>query len=356
MFIARKKHKFAPQCTTLKLNGIYLTHNNMKIRFLLLLTTALFVGCSSSDPNGNDLPDFSLPTPIPLADPYILYDNGMYYLYGTGSGDGIAVAISKDMKKWEWPENTKYYLALHKDDSYGTYYFWAPEVYKIGDKFLMYYSSQEHICAAWGESPLGPFKQIEKKPMREQKSIDNHLFIDDDGKPYLFWVHYDGGQQVWVAELEDDYMTIIPGTEKKCISPYQDWETIWATVNEGPFVLKHKGKYYLSYSANTYESQHYAVGYAVSDSRQDLGLCVREGAGFGLRCRIPVKAAGQGTPRFSVIAQQQVSRPDFCPLKEGQPFPHLALVRRSVLASSGGEIGILVKDRSQDPQDNGQSP
>ena len=238
----------------------------MKIRFLFLLTLVLFVGCNSADADSNDIPEFKLPTPIPLADPYILYEDGTYYLYGTGSGDGIAVAVSKDMRKWEWPENEKYYLALHKDNSYGTYYFWAPEVYKVGDKYLMYYSSQEHICAAWGDSPLGPFKQVEKKPMRDPKGIDNHLFIDDDGKPYLFWVHFSGGQQVWVAELENDYTTIIPGTETKCISPVQDWEMIWATVNEGPFVLKHEGKYYLSYSANTYESQHYAIGYAVSDS------------------------------------------------------------------------------------------
>ena len=37
-------------------------------------------------------------------------------------------------------------------------------------------------------------------------------------------------------------------------------------VAEGPFVLKHKGKYYLTYTANDYLCIDYAVGYAVSDS------------------------------------------------------------------------------------------
>ena len=35
---------------------------------------------------------------------------------------------------------------------------------------------------------------------------------------------------------------------------------------EGPFVLKHNGKYYLSYSANHTRSHDYAVGYAISDT------------------------------------------------------------------------------------------
>lgn len=237
---------------------------NMKTRLLILSVIALFVVCSSA-PDEN-FKEFVPPTSIPLADPFILYDNGQYYLYGTNSPDGIAVAVSTNLKTWKWPENKKYFNALHKDDSYGNKFFWAPEVYKIGDKYLMYYSAEEHICAAWGDSPLGPFKQVEKKPMREAKGIDNHLFIDDDGKPYLFWVHYSGGQQVWVAELEDDYMTIKQGTEILCSRPEQEWETIWPTVNEGPFVLKHEGKYYLTYSANSYESQHYAVGYAVASN------------------------------------------------------------------------------------------
>ena len=54
-------------------------------------------------------------------------------------------------------------------------WFWAPEVYKIGDRFIMYYSAEEHICMAEASSPLGPFVQKEQKPMREHNGIDNHL-------------------------------------------------------------------------------------------------------------------------------------------------------------------------------------
>lgn len=203
---------------------------------------------------------------IPFADPFILHEGGMYYLYGTGSPDGIAVAVSEDMRTWEWPEGKELYVALHKDDSYGDHWFWAPEVYKVGDRYIMYYSAEEHICMAESDSPLGPFRQKARKPMREQKGIDNHLFIDKGGKPYLFWVNFSPSNQVWVAELEDDLASIVPGTERLCIRMDQDWERKWPEVNEGPFVLRHRGKYYMTYSANSYESPDYGVGYAVADS------------------------------------------------------------------------------------------
>lgn len=203
---------------------------------------------------------------IPFADPFIYYEDGTYYLYGTGSEDGIAVATSKDLKTWTWPEEKPMYLALHKDDSYGDFWFWAPEVYRVGEKYLMYYSSEEHICVAEGDSPLGPFRQKEQKPMREAKGIDNSLFIDKDGKPYLFWVNFtESGLQSWVAELEEDCSTIIEGSEKLCIATSQEWEKVWPSVNEGPFVLEHEGYYYLTYSANSYESPNYGLGYAVAE-------------------------------------------------------------------------------------------
>ena len=51
-------------------------------------------------------------------------------------------------------------------------------------------------------------------------------------------------------------------------TPDCEWETSqnkeWQW-NEGPFVLKHDGKYYLTYSANYYASLKYAVGFAVAE-------------------------------------------------------------------------------------------
>ena len=129
----------------------------------------------------------------------------------------------------------------------------------------MYYTAEEHMCAATSDSPLGPFIQEVKKPMLEgEKTIDNSLFIDDDGTPYLFFDRFNVGLNIWVAELEEDLITIKKQTLHPCIHVSQEWEKVWPRVNEGAFVTKHNGMYYMTYSANSYESPFYGVGCATT--------------------------------------------------------------------------------------------
>lgn len=223
------------------------------------------LACSSGDSDPTpEVPIERVETNVSFGDPFILLHEGTYYAYGTSADDGIGVLISQDLLTWEAVPGNR--LALHKNDSWGDRWFWAPEVYHVDGRFYMYYSADEHICVATSDSPLGPFKQAVKKPMLEgEKCIDNSLFIDDDGKPYLFFDRFNDGLNIWVAELEDDLMTIRMETMKKCINVSQEWEEVWPRVNEGPFVLKHDGRYYMTYSANSYESPFYGIGYATAD-------------------------------------------------------------------------------------------
>lgn len=202
---------------------------------------------------------------IPFGDPFIMLWKDKYYAYGTLSPDGIAVYVSDDLLTWNVPDEVPDALALNKADVWGDRWFWAPEVYHVNGKFYMYYSADEHICVATSDSPLGPFKQEVKEPMIEhEKSIDNSLFIDDNGKPYLFFDRFNDGLNIWSAELQDDLLNIKEGTMRKCINVSQRWEEVWPRVNEGSFVIKRKGIYYMTYSANSYESKFYGIGYATS--------------------------------------------------------------------------------------------
>lgn len=197
---------------------------------------------------------------VPLADPYILLHDGTYYAYGTHADEGIEVYTSTDLKQWK-PAG----LALHRNDSWGNKWFWAPEVYALNGKFYMFYSAEEHVCVAVADSPLGPFKQPKKEPMMAwEKNIDNTLFIDEDGKKYMFFDRFNDGLNIWSVQL-DDNMAVLQNTLRPCIHVSQKWEEVWPRVNEGAFVYKHQGKYYLLYSANSYESQQYGVGYAIAD-------------------------------------------------------------------------------------------
>ena len=90
---------------------------------------------------------------IALADPYIMLDGGKYYAYGTRDANGIRCYSSDDLRSWEYEA-----LALNKENTTETQWFWAPEVYHIGDRYIMYYSANEHLFAATAPSPKGPFK------------------------------------------------------------------------------------------------------------------------------------------------------------------------------------------------------
>ena len=235
---------------------------NIHFKILLFTSFALFTLLTSCD--DNDESDFTFNSPIAIADPFILLHNGTYYAYGTAAADGIEVYHSQDMKFWK-KEST---LALDKSNSWGDRWFWAPEVYYVEskNKFFMYYSVDEHIAVATSDSPLGPFVQEIKQTMLGDKAIDSSLFIDDDGQGYLYFTRFTGGSRIWVAKLYDDMQTIDQSTMRECFGVLQDWERAQGTINEAPFTMKHNDVYYLTYSANNYESEYYGVGYATSDS------------------------------------------------------------------------------------------
>ena len=202
---------------------------------------------------------------VPLADPYILLDNGKYYAYGTHDASGIRCYSSDDLRTWKDEGQ-----ALNKANTTEQQWFWAPEVYHKNGHYIMYFSANEHLFAATADSPKGPFKQVGSYQMEkligDEKCIDSHVFFDDNGKAYVFFVRFTDGNCIWQAELEDDYITPKEGTLRKCFAVSQSWENKMGRVNEGPNVIKIGKRYFLTYSGNDYRSQDYGVGYATTSS------------------------------------------------------------------------------------------
>jgi len=200
---------------------------------------------------------------VPLADPYILLEDGKYYAYGTHDASGIRCYSSDDLRTWKDEGQ-----ALNKANTTEQQWFWAPEVYHRNGHYIMYFSANEHLFAATADSPKGPFKQVGSYQMESligsEKCIDSHVFFDDNGKAYVFFVRFTDGNCIWQAELEDDYITPKAGTLRKCFAVSQDWENKMGRVNEGPNVLKVGKRYFLTYSGNDYRSQDYGVGFATT--------------------------------------------------------------------------------------------
>lgn len=195
------------------------------------------------------------------ADPFILLYNDTYYLYSTNAPDGYLVYTSDDMSKW-----TCHGYCLRAEDVQGDRGFWAPEVMYRNGKFYMVYVANEHLGIAMADSPLGPFRQEEKKFLNELCEIDGHFFVDDDGSVYLYFVRFEKGNVLWVARMNDDLLSYDESTATYLFRATDEWELRDSSVVEGAFVLKHKGRYYLTYSANHTRSPDYAIGCAVSNS------------------------------------------------------------------------------------------
>lgn len=222
------------------------------------------------------------PLPIKnIGDPFVLRaPDGLYYCYATSAPDGFKAWVSPNLVDWREAG----YVYRRQPDSWGESDFWAPEVVFHQGRYVMHYTAhwgKNHslrMGVALADAPLGPFVDVVNRPMFDfgYAVIDGHVFFDDNGHKYFYYsrdcseniVAGRHESHLYVMRLNDDLLSF--RSEPVLVAqPEQEWETCHSAEwrwNEGPFLLKHAGRYYLMYSANFYASREYAVGYAVSDS------------------------------------------------------------------------------------------
>ncbi len=182
--------------------------------------------------------------------------------------------------------------ALHmKDVPWVSKQMWAPDCAFKNGRYYLYFPARDkdgifRIGVAVSDSPVGPFKP-EDSCIKGSYSIDPAVFIDDDGRAYLYNGGLWGGQlEKWktgsfdpygtenakdepevgplVAELDDTmlqfkapykHIQILDENGKELLSGDEDRRYF-----EGPWMHKYNGKYYFSYSTGTTHYLVYAVG------------------------------------------------------------------------------------------------
>lgn len=198
------------------------------------------------------------------ADPSVIRGSDKtYFAYVTG----LTRLSSKDLVHWKkesggWNVRGMPRHACH----------WAPDVAKVGTKYVLTYSAGSGGCLpanspdihyAVGDSAGGPFTYKGKLGLNANGNfaIDSNLFVDDDGKAWLF---YGGGVLRLVrVELSGDTLRKVGSVQNNLFDRVNPGDS---TV-EGWWVTKKNGWYYLYYSYGAWESKSGAHEYSTRIAR-----------------------------------------------------------------------------------------
>lgn len=215
------------------------------------------------------------PAPEPVLagdfpDPFVLRTGSGYVAYSTqGAFGNVPMARSPDLRNWTRVGDALPTLPAWAQDGHT----WAPSVLARGNAYVLYYTVRDPatglqcISRARSDSPTGPFTDNSLSPFVCQNprrgSIDPSPFVDADGSAYLIWKSEGtvAGEptRVWVERLNPDGMSLFGGANE-LIRHDQVWEQ---PLIEGPSMVRAGGRYYLFYSASTWHSATYAIGYAI---------------------------------------------------------------------------------------------
>lgn len=220
-------------------------------------------------------------TDINIRDPFILVENGKYYMYGSRgwSQTGLEVYISEDLENWSDGKTVfEYYEGF-----WGVTDYWAPEVHKYNGKYYMFVTFKPEegprgtgilVC----DTPDGRFTDWSngKVTPEDWSSLDGTFYVEN-GVPYMIFCHewtqiHDGA--VCAMRLTDDL-------KKAADEPFVLWhasDASWVKsvkdegnfVTDGPFVIKHDGKLTAVW-ASFAQDKGYCEALAYSDNGSIFG-------------------------------------------------------------------------------------
>lgn len=203
---------------------------------------------------------------INIRDPFILFENGQYYMYGTRAENfgtrtgGFDVYTSYDLENWSEPiacfDSNEYHLNAGAN--------WAPEVHKYnGNYYMLATFKQENglrgTYVLKADDPLGPFMphSVGAVTPNEWECIDGTLYISKNQKPYIVFCRehtqiIDG--TICFAELNDeltqritDPITLFAASSCPWVDKHQGTGHF---VTDGPFMYRtHTGKLLMIWSS-----------------------------------------------------------------------------------------------------------
>lgn len=230
---------------------------------------------------------------IHIRDPFILVDDGKYYLYGSrgpeawGRCTGLDVYVSDDMESWSEPVE----VFTPPANFWSDLNFWAPEVHAYKGAYYMFVSFKSNTRCRGTQilkatSPMGPFLLHSDGPVTpvEWECLDGTLFVDVDEKPYMVFCHE------WV-QIKDGTICAVELTEDlsapvgKPFVLFHASDPVWASgygeksdgnyVTDGPFLYRTQDGTLLMIWSSFAEGK-YCEGLVYSDNGSITGNWVHD--------------------------------------------------------------------------------
>ena len=221
------------------------------------------------------------------ADPYVYrHTDGSYYFTASlPAYDGIALRRAAGLEELAQAEE----VMIWKKHASGpmSEHVWAPELHYLEGKWYIYFAAGEadniwnirpYVLECQGSDPLTD-EWVEKGMLQCSEedefsfrafSLDTTIF-ENQGKNYCIWAEKVGvGRQIsnlYIAQLESP--TKLKTVQVLLTTPDYDWERKGFWVNEGPAVLKHDGRIYVTYSASD-TGVNYCMGMLSIDEKEDV--------------------------------------------------------------------------------------
>lgn len=221
------------------------------------------------------------------ADPFVCRDEqGRYYFTASVPAyDGIVLRRADSLEALALAEEKEIW---HKHASGPmSFHIWAPEMHFLFGKWYIYFAGGEkddiwkirpYVLECQSSDPLeGPWKELGKMRAAEGDefsfqafSLDATVFSVRD-QWYYVWAEKVGvGKMIsnlYIGEMAAPNR--LKTAQVLLTTPDYDWERHGFWVNEGPFVLQHGGRLFLTYSASD-TGVHYAVGMLTASADADL--------------------------------------------------------------------------------------
>lgn len=213
---------------------------------LLALTLILVLAGCEEVPESNDSPII----PEFVADPSAHVFGDQVYIYLTNDEDNSGEYW--DSRNWrlfsssnfsDW-ENHGIIFSLDQL-TWADELAWAPAaVERDGTYYIFLPVERTMMAVASSDSPTGPFTDAIGEPLIDKardenagdEPIDPFIYIDDDNQAYLYF----GTRVPKVVKLADDMLSLS--------GPIMDLELDEENYGEAPWVHKHDGLYYFTYS------------------------------------------------------------------------------------------------------------